>query len=195
MIAAAEDAIVARIKKIAGDGLRACESLPANFDVAEVHARARLAPAVYVSFLGGEPLAENDLVLDARFAVFVLTGGGNELQRRRGAAPAQGSGAYALMMLILPLLHGHTLKDIGTLTCTAVDNLYSDALDQLGVSLYSATFKVPVVLDASDDPEGDLAAFLHFHADYLVPPHQPPQPVTLPLAAPDASDDVTLPQS
>lgn len=195
MIAAAEDAIVARIKKIAGDGLRACESLPANFDVAEVRAHNRLAPAVYVAFLGGEAIEENELTLNAEFAVFVLTSGGNELQRRRGAAPAQGTGAYALMMLILPLLHAYKLPKIGSLTCTGVHNLFSDALDGLGISLYSATFKVPLVLDASDDPEGDLADFLKFHADYLVPPHQAPQPLALPLEAPDASDDVILPQT
>jgi hypothetical protein len=195
MIDAAEDALVARIKAISGDGLRACESLPANFDVAEVHARNRLAPAVYVAFLGGTPIAENELVLDAEFAVFVLTAGANERQRRRGAAPAQGSGAYQLMMLILPLLHGYALPEIGTLTCTGVQNLFSDELDKLGISLYGATFKVPLVIEAGDDPEGRIADFLTFHADYVLPAHDPGRVAPLPLAAPDLAETDTLPSA
>lgn len=199
MIAAIEDAIIAKAKAVLGNRVREIATLPAGLDAAELGRRLRPSPAVYVSFLGGSAREENALVIDAEFGVFFLVGGANEDERRRGletrGAP-QGSlpkgGAYTLMAALLPHLNGLVVEGAGSLTCTGVNNLFNEGLDDAGVTLYSASLKLPLTMRLMNGDE--LEDFLEFNAQYVIPPHAMPAPGTpLPYGDADTGDDVALP--
>jgi len=201
MIAEIENAIIGRIKELSGNTLDTVETVPANFDIAEISARPRRAPAVYVAFLGGTPRSNDDLVVDGNFALYVLQEVGNEEQRRRGVTkivdgePVRIGGAYSVLELIVPEIHNMTVPEAGSLGCTGIYNLFSDELDRKGVSLYSATFSIPMPLPrrTSEDVAGIFATF---HADWTPQPGPVPAEGPIPLedGVPIASDHVTLPQ-
>jgi phage gp37-like protein len=201
MIGAVEDAIVEKIRELVGSRIKVVETLPGALDAAELKRRLRIAPAIYVSFLGGQPREENELVIDAEFGVFFLVQGPRELTRRRGdetrSAPEgmmRTGGAYSLLQAVAPYLQGFVVPGVGSLHCTGVHNLFAEELDAEGVSLYSASYSIPVQLKRLEP--ADLEAFLTFHADWIFPPHAvPPQGTKLPLAQPDATDIVDLPQA
>jgi hypothetical protein len=201
VIAEIEDAMIAAIEGL-GLGLRAVASVPAVFGEAEMKARAR-QPGAFVAFMGGEARKSQPLILDANFSVFYLVDTGNELQRRRGVTtlgdggPAPSGGAYLLIEIITPAVHGLKVPG-GTLLCTGIANLFADELDRLGVSLYSANFTVPIALLAPT--AADLAELHLVHADWLM--GRAPTGAPIPLPAPgiddanaaDAADNVSIPQ-
>jgi phage gp37-like protein len=197
MIGATEDAIVKRIRDLVGSEIATVETLPAALDLDELKRRRRPSPAIYVAFLGGAPREENELVIDAEFGVFFLTQGASEIRRRRGdetrstdAGSLRTGGAYSLMQAVAPYLHGFVAPN-GSLSCTGMHNLFADELDAEGVSLYSASFRVPVQIERI--LPADLADFLKLHADWIFPGplHAvPPAGTALPLQTPDATDVV-----
>ena len=200
MIEAVEDAIKAKIAAVLGSRIRAVETLPAGLDAKELERRVRTSPAIYVSFLGGTARDETGVLIDAAFGIFFLVGGPREEERRRGAETRSTTsgvlpkgGAYSLMQAVLPHLHGLVVAGTGSLTLREVSNLFSDELDGLGVTLYSAEFRVPLRMALMNGD--DLAKFLDFYADWIVPAHDiPPAGTPLPYGEADTSDDVQLPQ-
>jgi phage gp37-like protein len=194
LIGATEDAIVARIRELVGSQISTVETLPGVLDIDELKRRRRPSPAIYVAFLGGDPRGENELVIDAEFGVFFLTQGSREDVRRRGdetrstdAGSLRTGGAYSLMQAVAPYLHGFVVKGAGGLTCTAMHNLFAEALDAEGVSLYSASFRVPVQLQRITE----LTDWLKMNAQWIFPGPEHPVPagaVTLPLQSADAEN-------
>lgn len=190
-IGAVEDAMVGQLRSLAGSTVRAIDSVPANFTEAETRDRLRNAPALYVSFLGGTARDENAAVIDANMAVYVLTDHrSGEKARRRGDSVQ--IGAYDLIALTASGLHGFVVPGFGALSLAEVQNLWADALDSLGVSLYAVTFRLPVTFQIPD--AATLGSFQTFHADWDIPPFGPlPPPNGLPADDRDAIDNVTLP--
>ena len=159
MIAEIEDAIIARIKEVTTvDGVplvKEAKSIPHNFDVAELAMRLRGAPGIYVCFLGGPAQEETSAAIDADWALYFLAqGAGGEEQRRRGPG-----GAYQLLRLVIPEVHGMVVEGVGSLSLGAVHNLFNEQLDRLGYSLYSAAFKLPMLFPPLEAK--DLLALVH----------------------------------
>lgn len=198
MIGAIEKAIIAQVRKATEvDGaslIRDCDSLPTNLTQQELQSRLRNAPAVYVSFLGGPAIPENEATIEGEYVLYFLTRNvGGEKQRRVGDATA--IGAYELMKIVIPAVNGLRIADVGSLTFKSLANLFAESLDAQGMSLYSAAFTIPMVFDTPDPPIGNVAPFETFHADWILPPGQT-YTAALPAAADAvaAQDDVSLPQ-
>lgn len=197
MIIEIENAIIARVQLATTvddqSVIRACESLPTNLTEQELTKRLRNAPAVYVSFLGGQAIRENEASIEGEFVVYFLTrNAGGEKQRRTGDATA--IGAYDLMQLCIPALQGLPVPDVGSLSLKSVANLFAETLDAQGMSLYSAAFAIPM---AFETPElgGNIAPFERFHADWVLAPGQHYDgDLPAPADAVAAQDDVNLPQ-
>jgi phage gp37-like protein len=202
MIKLVEDAMIARLRKAIGDqsetpAVKTVASLPAQLDDAELERRIRTAPGCYVAFLGGHVRAAQPPIVDASWAVYVITQSDNEADRRRGSK-AQ-AGAYVIVLLVIAVLHMSRIAGVGTLLAGEVNNLFAEKLDELGVALYAITFTIPISVPASAAP-ADLAAFVTAHADWLIAPHVPAADQKIPLPAPgqaggaDITDTDTLPQ-
>jgi phage gp37-like protein len=203
VIAEIEAAIVTQIQKavtVTVDNepkslIRDCDSLPTSLTEAEFNKRLRNAPAVYISFVGGNALPENEAAIDGEFVLYFLTRNvGGERQRRTGDATAVG--AYDLLQRVVPAVNGLVIAGVGSLIFKSIANLFNEQLDAQAVSLYSAAFTIPMVFDTPDPPiGGNVAPFETFHADWILAPRQT---YTGPLPAPAedvaAQDDVSLPQ-
>ncbi len=194
MIKAVEDAMLHRLRHVIGSEsarslVRQVESLPAQLDDKELERRIRSAPGAYVAFLGGQARKGSALIFDTSFAVYVLTASGDEGSRRRGGS-AQ-AGAYPILLLAASALHNFTIKGVGSLLCDGIDNLFAEALDARGVSLYAARFTIPITAPNPTNIDA-LADFLRFHADWLIDKEPPAEPFTLPIDDADVTDDVVL---
>lgn len=190
-IGTVEDAMIAAVKAALGATVKTVESLPAGFDAAELQRRRRVAPAVYIAFLGGSGLRETTPAIDATFAAFAMTeGAGDESARRRGGAVT--IGAYEIMEAVAAKLDGLVVDGVGSLVLDDVANLFSDKLDAEGLSLYSASFKIPLAFQRA--APSALGSFQKFDAQYDIPPLSGYSgPLPAPAADVDAEDDVILP--
>ena len=66
-------------------------------------------------------------------------------------------GALEILQRLLPALHAHVVPEVGSLTLRSVVNLYSEALDKAGLTVYSASFHILLGLEQQDDPAWNLA--------------------------------------
>lgn len=194
--------MIAAIGALLTTRIRTVDSIPASFSAEELADRLRLAPAVYVGFLGGQAVAEDSTtVLDAEFMVYALTqNASGERARRRGDPTA--IGAYEIIETVVPELHGMKIMagappvrvpGTGTLTFKSLANLWAEQLDKEGVSLYAATFTVELTF--TKGLPANIGDFIRFGAQYDIPPlSHYAGPLPAPAAAVDAADIVTLPQ-
>lgn len=167
-IANVEDKLIAEIKAALTVGgqlkVRQVESLPGDWDADMLKRLLRLAPGVFVAFMGGPVNAGHAAQLDAQWAVIAITAhASGEAARRRG--DSQEIGAYEILETLIPRLHGLKIAAEGTLNIVDVANLYSGQLDKQGVAVYAARFKILMALPLSLD-EATLDAFETFDAKY-----------------------------
>jgi phage gp37-like protein len=156
MILTVQQAMLDRLSAVLGPGL-AYEALPASIDLGtQLSLRHTRLPAVFVAFLGGDNDGGNQVHLESEFGVFVVTAGASEKGRREGG-PGRSSGALAILQRLLPALHAHVVPEVGSLTLRSVVNLYSEALDKAGLTVYSASFHIMLGLEMEGDPAWDLA--------------------------------------
>jgi len=186
-----QDAIIARAKQVLGAAIH-YEALPATADLdAQLAARAKRFPAVFVAFLGGPAIGGDTVLLDAEFAMLVVTMGASEATRREGK-----QGAVTILERLVPALHGHIVADIGSLSLASVTNLFAPALDEKGLSLYAASYRIKLPMELDADPANNLAPLTTIHADWqLARPVDPAAPLPLPAGAADAVDVVSFPQT
>lgn len=199
-IAAVEDVLIAECKAALGSKVRGVESLPGDWDDEMLNRLVRAVPGVFVVFGGGPRRGapgEIEASINARFTVITATGhASGEAARRRG--DRQQVGAYELLSVLVPRLHGFTVPNVGTLALDDVGNLYSGVIDTKGLAVYTATFSVPLKFELVADPEL-LAPFETFDVKFDVPPMTPAErPRWLAddftQSRPDAHDTVVLPQ-
>ncbi|MDP1673372.1 MAG: DUF1834 family protein [Burkholderiales bacterium] len=167
-----EDNLIATIKTIVTDKVRSVDSLPGDWDDDVLRRLLRLMPGVFVVFAGGAPerAGGTSAQLSGVWIVYVATAhASGEAARRRG--DGRQVGAYELLELLVPRLHGHTVPGEGTLSFARVENLYNGAIDKQGVSVYAATFNMPMALP-SDLDLPTLDDFETFAAHYDIPPHE-----------------------
>jgi phage gp37-like protein len=191
MIAEIEDAILALVDAKLPSKLRQTGSIPGGWTLKTLQNALQFAPGVYVAFLGGAQRPENETILDAQFYVYVVTGEPLEVDRRRGGA-LRSIGAYGIIELLAPALHGLSIPDAGTLSLGRVQNLYGDKLLDLGGTVYALPCSIPLPL-----PGLDIAAlpdFLRCYADWdMSSPRNDPQTPTQPDGQIDAQDQIILP--
>lgn len=162
MISGVEDAIIAAANAALGATVRKIETVPGGWTMDSLTRALQFSPGVYVACHGFAPGSADDC-LDGRFTVYVVNKGASEEDRRRGNARV--IGAYEMIELLLPRLSSMTVPEIGSLAVKGVDNLFRDAMFDLGGTVYGINLTLPnVSLDYQAD-ESQLADFVLFHAE------------------------------
>ena len=167
--------------------LKGVESLPAMWDDKTFDRILRLSPGVFVVFSGGPRMPEfqDTVVIDATWGfIAVTTHASGELARRHG--DSREIGAYEIVEILAGLLQDHLAPGAaGPMQLEDVRNMFDDALENKGATLYGLTFRMPTPIADDDAPAPSLDDFITFDGVYD-------------LAQPDgraeAEDTVTLPQ-
>lgn len=199
MIAAAEAALLARIRAVLGATVREVESIGNRWDEDTLRRVLLRVPGCWVVFDGGPADRAGEPRLASRWLVYVATGHEGDEERRR-LGDTRAIGAYDLLARLVPALHGHVLPDVGTVTVTRVDNLFTGRMEKQGVAVYGIELALPLVF-ALAVPD-TVTPFETFHADLDIEAHEtaaehqkwlaePPDQST---SKPDAADTVALPQ-
>jgi phage gp37-like protein len=167
-IATAEDAIIAICDAALQAKVRPMESLPGVLTMDVLRTIAARTPAVYVCYLGGRAGVQvtDSAQHQALFAVYVITdhASGN-VDRRRG--DARQIGAYDILAILVPVLNDHTVPGVGSLNFQRIENLFSVDLDKKGVSIYAATFELPMSFSYQLD-ETTLDDFITYDATHSI---------------------------
>lgn len=200
-ISRTEDLIIATARAALGDHVRGVESLPGDWDDEMLNRLLRAVPGVFVTFAGGGISTGSGAAaaaISARWIVYTATGhASGEAARRRG--DSRQAGAYELLALLLPRLHGLVVPGVGALSLAELSNLYTGTIDRKGLTVYALVYSQPMSFELGVDAAA-LANFETFAADFDIPPHTPeahphwlagtPAP-----ADPDTSIEVALPQT
>ena len=181
-----ENDIVARLKTPLDAKTKEIATRPGAWSIDLLQRVLQRAPAIYVSFLGGTPRkGEHEAIFDARFDVYAVSRRINDdLQARQGNQRM--IGAYDMLETSIKTLHGQTLADVGTYQLQSIENLFGDAMFQLGGVIFAATFLLPGLTIPSDLDLSTLDAFVTFDEQYDIDTTQNGEPV--------AEDTITLPQ-
>lgn len=193
MIGAIEQAIAERLRGASDAGslgyaLRTVASY--GGELADVAVAVRSFPAVWVAFAGerrAEALGQGQFRHEGVFTLFVA------VQSRRGDRAARlgvdgEPGSLQVLEDVRAILLDDDLGlDIEPLAPVQVRSIAQTA----EASVYACDLATRWVSFAAAGHDGDIADFLHFHADWDVPPHGNVQP-PLPADQADARDDVYL---
>jgi phage gp37-like protein len=166
MIGTTEDNLIALVKAEFGSKLRLVDSLPGDWSDDMLKSLIISAPAVYLAFLGGPKITNSDTIvgIDSRWSFFAITAHASGQKARRRGDSLQ-IGAYEIISRLIPVVHNHTVPDIGTITLVSIDDLFNGNIDSKGVSLWAALFTMPMYFDPSTNL-GSLDDFETFHADW-----------------------------
>ncbi len=169
-IAAIENIMIDRIKTHFDGRLKAVESVPIDFDVTEFKRILRLAPGVFICFGFGPaiPGGQAPMIQGRWVMIAVTTNAGGELNRRHGSKVE--IGAYEIMQRLIPLMHGFTVEDVGTLTFSDSNNLFTGELEKEGAAAYAAIFTMPMAFELSTLEQSSLDDFIRFNFDLDVAP-------------------------
>ncbi len=162
-----ENEIIAVCDAALNGKVRGMESLPGRMSLSVLKKIAARAPAVYVAYLGGNksgPAVRDTATHRAVFAIYIVT---DRTDGRRGSG--RKIGAYDIINTLVPALNDHSVPEVGTLESKAVENLFSVELDRSGVSIYAATFQIPMTFDYQLD-ETALDNFITYHAEHSMTP-------------------------
>ena len=183
-IIATEDAFIATSNTALQKKVRDMETLPGQMSLRVLQTIAANAPAVYVAYLGGRTSGapQSDAPHTAVFAVYIVVDHAGSKVRGRG--DARQIGAYDIINALVPALNGLTVADVGTVQFKSVENLFSVELDKEGVSIYAATFEVPMTFEYLAD-ETSLAGFVTYDAIHSISPDPD---------VPTSQDQITLEQ-
>lgn len=172
-VTATEDAIVAGVKKALGFDatppapvVRKVETLPGGWTLESLQRALQFAPGVYAAFLGGTKSSDGGYI-DARFAVYVVTKGAREEERRRGN-PRE-IGAYELVSILGVQLDRLDVPNIGSLSAKGVENVFSEAMFSLGGTVYALTLELPNLPWDEKDISG-LSPFITFEGTHSMVP-------------------------
>lgn len=157
--------------------LKTVATLPGRLDEAMLKRFLITQPAIYFAFIGGRGNGQShDVRIDANFVAYVITGFNDS---------PHVIGPDDIINVLAPLIHGHTLDDVGTLLCTGIDNLFTIGKDKSGARVHAVTFSLPNFSFDYTPDYGALNDFIRYHAEHS-------------MAAgddePTAIDNLTLPQ-
>lgn len=188
IIATTENTILDQIKSVlmipGSAKIREAATLPGSWSYALLKLVLQKAPGIYVSFIGGRNSKQaNTAMIDGRFAVYAVSKEADEETRRRGNARV--IGAYDMIEICAAQLHNLVVPNIGTLKLQDIDNLFGEAMYDLGGTVYAASFNLEKMEFELPLNEADLNAFVTFHAEHSIAPG---------TDEPAAIDNVTLEQ-
>lgn len=165
-IAATEDALLATVQTALGATVKKVEAVPGGWTAETLNRALQFSPGVYVAFQGATPGTAQGY-LNGRFTVYCVTKGADEAARRRGNPRV--IGAYDLVAILAPLCSGLLVTDVGTLVLRGIDNLFRDAMFDLGGTVYAIQLEMP---NMPFDYQADLTTltdFVLWHADHYNP--------------------------
>lgn len=172
-ILATEDAIAAGVKAALGFNaqppapvVRQVETLPGNWTIETLKRALQFAPGVYVAFLGGAKNSDGGYI-DARFALYAVTKGAREQERRHGN-PRE-IGAYEIVSILGARLDRLDVPNIGALFVKSVENVFSEAMFDLGGTVYALTLELPNLPWDDKDISG-LSPFVTFEGTHSIAP-------------------------
>jgi len=129
-----EDALIATVKSVVGQTVREAKTLPGSWTRDTLRNALQMSPAVYAAFLGASN-GTSPGHLNGRFSVYCVTKGASDQIRRRGNQRV--IGAYDLLSMLTPVLDGMTVTGVGTLQLRGIENLFRDAMFNLGGTVYA----------------------------------------------------------
>jgi phage gp37-like protein len=163
LIADIEDAIIAKAEDLLGNTVKEVVSIEGGWTLDMLKRALQFAPSVYVAFLGAKR-GVSEGYHNGRFAVYVVTRAALAPARRRGTT--REIGAYDIIELLSRNLDGMSVADIGTLTQQSIDNLFRDAMFELGGSVYGLMYEAANMPLGYEADETTLDDFITFHADH-----------------------------
>ena len=162
VIATIEDALVTEVKGVLGATVKKVETLPGGWTHKSLQRALQFAPGVFVAFNGGRG-GISDGYIDGRFSVYLVTKGPGEEERRRGSGRV--IGVYEMVELLVPALSVFAVPEIGSAVVNGVDNLFRDAMFELGGTVYAINLTMPnMPFDFEPDITG-LADFVLWHGE------------------------------
>lgn len=179
-IADIEDAIIAKVEATLGNTVKEVVTIQGGWTLDMLKRALQRAPSVYVAFLGGKRGIDEGYI-NGKFAVYIVTKAAIETARRRGTA--REIGAYDIIELLTPVLDGMEVTDIGNLSQQSIDNLFRDAMFDLGGTVYGLMFEVANMPMSFEADLTTLTDFVKFRAEHSLAPG-PDEPA--------AVDEVTL---
>lgn len=196
MIAGIEDAMLARLRDTFGARLRDIDHKPAKLDEAELNRMLTQAPGAYLAFLGFERRERPQRSVDCAWGLYLVAANASgERARRRGDTTA--IGGYEMTIAAAAVLEGFIPEGAsGPIEIRSAENLFGDAFEKAGRTVYGLVLSLPATLPDGFDPT-TLDNFLTFAGDWDIPSfgnvaRPPPAPASGATKA-DAADLVTLP--
>jgi phage gp37-like protein len=170
VIATVENAIVAQAKTALGfpasPVVRQVETLPGGWTLDMLKRALQMAPGVHVAFLGGQAQSDGGYI-NARFAAYAVSKGAREDERRRGNA--REIGAYEIIELLGTHLDRLAVPEIGSLFARGVENVFSEAMFELGGTVYALTLELPNLPWPAKDTSS-LVPFITFEGTHSMAP-------------------------
>lgn len=179
VIETVEQAILAAAESALANTVQVKETLPGGWTLDMMKRALQFAPGVYVTWHGGQP-SNSPKYLNARFSLYVVTKGATDQVRRSGGPMV--IGAYDMVERLIPVVDRLQVESIGHLKLRGVENLFRDALFNLGGTVYGIQLEMPNMPFNSKFDISTLADFETYAADHLVGD------------GPVASDQLNLPQ-
>ena len=178
MIIATTDALVKLVTDtFPKDILKEVDKLPGRLNDEMLNRFMTTQPSVYFAFVGGRSSTQShDARIDANWVAYVVTGREDD---------PRVPGPDNIMDVLIPLIHNHTITDVGTLICNRIDNLFSIGKDKKGARVHAITFSIP---NFSFDYQVDLTKlnnFVTYYADHSM---------AVGNDEPKAEDTIVLPQ-
>lgn len=167
----AEDALLDRVRTRFDTALKHVEAIPSSWDSETIKRMFVGTPGVFLSWgvQRGERSTHNTAELIVLWEFDIVTSHeGKEAPRRRGDNRALG--AYEVVERLIPLLHGWTVPNEGTLQFETAENKFSANNERNGLTVYGALFSMPMQMDGGEETPDDLDDFLRFVGDFDVAP-------------------------
>ncbi len=170
VIVTVEDAIVAKAKTALGfpadQVVKQVETLPGSWTEPMLRRALQMAPGVHIAFIGGQAQSDGGYI-HARFAAYAVGKGAREEERRRGNA--REIGAYEIIEILGTQLDQLDVPDLGMLFVRGVENIFSEAMFDLGGTVYALTLELPNLPWPAKDIS-TLAPFVTFDATHSMAP-------------------------
>lgn len=157
VIAETSRALIAQINTLCGDYLKEVAEHPGQWDDSSVRRLVRNPPAVYIAWIGQQPLPNPNAVL-ARWGVFVVA---DVLNGQRN----DNVGIYQVVETLTQGLHKTQIAPSGLFELQSVQNLWSDTQSGMGVAVYGMYFNAVQPLMPAFD-ESALDDFRTYHHQF-----------------------------
>lgn len=159
IIGTIEDALLGIAKATLGDTIKQCQSIGGVWTEQSLQRALQFAPGVYVAFIGASKAGLLGY-MNLSYSVYCVSKGSDDVNRRRGNPRV--IGAYDLVARLSTAFSGAVLVDIGSIELQRIENLFADALFDIGGSVYALQLSIPNVSFATAQDVTGLDDFMTF---------------------------------